>query len=40
MQNHKKTLIQILLICGSVFAQGPVGQKIDGVLPWLETGLF
>ena len=31
MQNHKKTLIQILLICGSVFAQGPVGQKIDGV---------
>ena len=31
MQNHKKTLIQILLICGSVFAQSPVGQKIDGV---------
>ena len=31
MQNHKKTLIQILLICGSVFAQSSVGQKIDGV---------
>ena len=31
MQNHRKTLIQILLICGSVFAQSSVGQKIDGV---------